>query len=59
MASDDSRKEYREGPEAAERFDGAMNRLLKISKEELTKREATYQQSRPTKKPHRRRPSHR
>lgn len=46
MASDDSRKEYREGPEAAERFNGTMNRLLKVSKDELTKRESGYQKTR-------------
>lgn len=50
MASEDDRKEYREGPEAAERFNGTMNRVLKVSKEELTKREAAYQKTRRGKK---------
>jgi hypothetical protein len=44
-ASEDNRKEYREGPEVAERFDGAVNRLLKVSKDELTRREAAYKNS--------------
>jgi hypothetical protein len=42
--------EYREGPEAAERFQGAVKRLLTVSKDELTKREAAYQKKRRTKK---------
>jgi hypothetical protein len=46
MASGDDRKEHREGPEAADRFEGALNRLLRVSKEELAKREAAYQKSR-------------
>ena len=50
VASDNDPKHYREGPEAVERFDGTMNRLLKVSKEELAKREAAYQKSRRTKK---------
>jgi hypothetical protein len=46
MASDHDRKEYREGPEAGERFTRSMDRLLKVSKEELDRREAAYQKSR-------------
>jgi hypothetical protein len=38
--------DYHEGQDATERFQGAMNRLLKVSKEELAKREAAYQKSR-------------
>lgn len=37
--------EYREGPDAAQRFDGTMRRILTVSKDELTKREAAYQKS--------------
>lgn len=40
---------YREGVDAAQTFDGAMTRILKVSKEELAKREATYQKSRASK----------
>lgn len=46
MASEDDRKEYREGPEAAERFDRTLSRVLNVSKDELAKREAAYQKSR-------------
>ena len=42
--------EYHEGPEAAQRFEGTIKRVLAVSKEELTKREAVYQKSRRTKK---------
>jgi len=38
--------DYREGPEAADRFENALDRILKVSKEELAKREAAYQKSR-------------
>jgi len=50
MASEGNRKEYGEGPEAAERFNQTMTRVLKVSKEELTKREAAYKKSRSAKK---------
>jgi hypothetical protein len=46
MASGDDRKEYREGPDAAQRFDDTMRRILSVPKDELTKREAAYQKSR-------------
>ena len=48
MASGDDR--YYEGQEAARRFDKTLGRVMKVSKEELTKREAAYQKSRRTKK---------
>jgi hypothetical protein len=32
-----------EGPEAAQRFEHTMHRLLSVSKEELARREAEYQ----------------
>jgi hypothetical protein len=40
--------EYHEGPEAARRFTEGMERILRVSKEELTKREATAQKERGT-----------
>lgn len=43
--------EFREGPEAASAFQGAMTRILSVSKEELKKREADYLQARSKKKP--------
>ena len=48
MASDRKPTEHshREGPEAVHRFEGTMERLLRISKEELAKREAAYKKSR-------------
>lgn len=49
MASD-PHAEYHDGPEAAERFKATMNRVLKVSKEELAKREAAYKKSRRAKK---------
>jgi hypothetical protein len=45
--------EHHEGPEAARRFEETMDRALKISKDELTKREAAYQKT----KARRRRPA--
>lgn len=42
--------EVEEGPPAARRFEGALDRLLRVSKEELAKREAGYQQARAAKK---------
>jgi hypothetical protein len=38
--------EYREGPRAAERFNRTLREVLGVSKEELAKREAEYQESR-------------
>lgn len=37
---------YRAGPEAAKTFDGALRRIVSVPKEELARREATYQKSR-------------
>lgn len=48
-SSDDTRKQYREGPEAAEKFDESMRRIISVPKTELVKREAAYQKSRRTK----------
>ena len=45
MASKPKRAEYQEGPEAAWRFEHGMSRILRVSKEELAKREAAYQDS--------------
>ena len=45
MAREDDRKEYREGPDAAQRFDTTMRRILSVPKSELTKREAAYQKT--------------
>lgn len=46
--------DVQEGPDAARRFDGMMDHLLRIPKEELAKREAEYQEARrkKTKTPH-------
>jgi len=41
----ESDREYREGLDAAQRFDSTMRRILTVSKNELTKREATYQKA--------------
>lgn len=38
--------EYREGKEAQERFKAGLGRILTVSKEELTRREVAYQESR-------------
>jgi hypothetical protein len=46
MASRPKRIEYYEGPEAAGRFDHAISRVLSVSKDELERREAEYQESR-------------
>ena len=43
--------EYREGPEAAKKFDDALSRIVKVSKDELAKREAHYQKTEGRKKP--------
>lgn len=50
MASDQDRAEYQEGPDAAKQFEHTINRVLKVSKEELTRREAEHQKTRPAKK---------
>lgn len=50
MPSDRQRAEYREGPEAASRFNETMGRVLTVTKEELAKREAAYKKSRRAKK---------
>lgn len=46
--------EYREGSEAAQRFERAINRVLSVPKDELTKREAAYKEKRRTVKSSRR-----
>jgi hypothetical protein len=38
--------QYHEGIEAARQFDDSLGRIVKVSKDELAKREAAYQQSR-------------
>jgi len=43
MASD---HRYREGPDAAQRFERALSRLVSVSKEELARRETTPQKAR-------------
>jgi hypothetical protein len=47
MASDEH---HHEGPEAAQRFERTMSRVLTVSKTELAKREAAYKKSRRAKK---------
>lgn len=42
--------EHHEGPEAAQRFAQTVRRVLSVSKEELAKREAAYQKTRPARK---------
>lgn len=49
MKADNDRSSQREGPDAARRFEGTMDRLLQVSKEELARREADYQEARKTK----------
>lgn len=39
-----------EGPDAAQRFKGAVNRVLTVTKAELMKREAAYQKTRKAKR---------
>jgi hypothetical protein len=46
-------REYHEGPDAAERFESSLRRILKISKEELLKREADWKRTRAARKPRR------
>lgn len=48
LRTDDTKKII-EGPEAAERFESSMRRILAVSKDELTTREAAYQKIRRTK----------
>jgi hypothetical protein len=43
--------EFSEGPEAAKKFDDALSRIVKVSKDELAKREAKYQKAEGRKKP--------
>lgn len=38
--------EYHEGPEAAQRFERGVTRILSVSKEELERREYDYHKSR-------------
>ncbi len=53
MASNTDRKEHHEGPDAARRFEDTLRRIVSVPKAELDRREAAYQQTRPTKKPRR------
>jgi hypothetical protein len=46
MTARRDRKDYVEGPEAAWRFNYAIGRVLSVSKEELERREAEYQEAR-------------
>jgi hypothetical protein len=46
MPSRAKRIVYHEGPDAARRFEDTMDRLLRVSKEELARREADYQEAR-------------
>lgn len=46
MASRPKPAEYHEGPEASWRFDHTMGQILSVTKEELDRREAAYQESR-------------
>lgn len=45
----DRRAQYEEGPKAAQRFQETVHRVLSVSKDELAKREATYQKARANK----------
>ena len=38
--------EYEEGPDAARRMNEGMERVLRVSKDELAKRESEYQKTR-------------
>ena len=38
--------DFVEGTEAAQRFEKTMDRILRVSKQELTKRETAYQRKR-------------
>lgn len=52
MASRSKRTMIQEGPDAARRFEDTMGRVLQVSKEELARREAEYQESRKNKPRH-------
>lgn len=49
----DEGTEYHEGPDAARRAEHTLARVLAVSKEELTKREAAYKKSSRAKRAHR------
>jgi hypothetical protein len=49
MAPRKRRAEITEGSDAAWRFEHAMGQILRVSKEELERREAAYQESRKAK----------
>jgi hypothetical protein len=49
-ASHPHRPEFHEGPEAAQRAESAMRRIITVSKTELERREAAHKKSRGTKK---------
>jgi hypothetical protein len=46
MKSRRKAREYHEGPEAADRFQRGLSNVLSVTKEELTKREANYDETR-------------
>jgi hypothetical protein len=46
MTPRDEHDQNHEGPEAAKRFERLLGRVVKVSKEELQKREAEYKQRR-------------
>jgi hypothetical protein len=58
MAKHSSLQEHHEGPEAANRFQSTLSRILSVPKDELAKREAAYQNTRPAKKSRRPKPVH-
>ncbi len=41
--------DFFEGDQAADQFDGAVSHILTVSKDEMARREAAYQQERSTK----------
>lgn len=45
MASRLKRTVIQEGPDAARRFEDTMSRILRVSKEELDRREAEYREA--------------
>lgn len=50
MAPRPKRTEIQEGPDAARRFEDTIDRIVRVSKEELARGGANYQESRRDKK---------